>query len=113
MHYHLSFLDHYGRVQSACEADIATEGVAISWMQIVGWAWARHDDWSVMELTCQGRLVARVPALMLDTPLLHAYEEAAAAIPQNWELLGVPESRRWAGAEHDKRGRRASHGAEN
>jgi hypothetical protein len=80
MRYLLCFFDKDERVQEAWEADVATEGVAIFWMQIVGWAWAQHDEWSVMELTRQGRLVARVPALMLlDMSAVHAYQQAAAA----------------------------------
>ena len=72
MHYELSFCDDQGRVQDVCEADAATESTAISWMQIVGLAWARQDEWALMELWCQGRLVARVPALLLELSLLRA-----------------------------------------
>jgi hypothetical protein len=102
MRYLLCLFDKDERVQEAWEADVATEGVTIFWMQILGWAWARHDEWSVMELTRQGRLVVRVPALvLLDMSAVHAYQQAAAAISQNSELFGVPASRHGAGAEDD------------
>jgi hypothetical protein len=61
MHYHLSFLDDDGRVLDVCEAEIATEGIAIQWMRLVGAEWARHYDWCLMELWCQEHCVARVP----------------------------------------------------
>src|ERR1700730_10834544 len=100
--------DNDGCAQNACTADVATESSAICWMQIVGWSWARHCEWAIMELRCQGRLVARIPALMLDTSRLRAYQQAATAIAQDLERLGARQSRHWAGAEDGRRDRRTS-----
>jgi hypothetical protein len=83
MHYHLSFHDSDGRIEDVREADLATGDIAIRWMQIVGWAWARHYDWSVMELMCQGRLVARMS-------VVHSYQQAATAIGQYVEGISRP-----------------------
>jgi hypothetical protein len=43
-----------------------------------------------MELMCQGRLVARVPALMLEMSVVHAYQQAATAIGQYVEGISRP-----------------------
>jgi hypothetical protein len=65
MHYHLSFLDDAGRAQEMCTQDFETDGTAKLWMLIVGAERALHTGWSLMELRCQGRCIARVPAQVL------------------------------------------------
>jgi hypothetical protein len=62
MNYHLSFLDDAGRVQKVCDANFENENAAICWMWIAGGVWVLGYDWSFMELSHQGRTVARVPA---------------------------------------------------
>jgi hypothetical protein len=64
-----------GHVQDVCEAYIATETTAILWMQIVGAVWARHYDWSTMELRWQGRCVARIQFRMLATSLVRDHQQ--------------------------------------
>ena len=82
MNYELWFLDDARRAQHACEADIETESIAISWMRIVGERWARHYDWVTVELWCKGRLVARVPTPMFDESSVRTHQQAATAITQ-------------------------------
>ena len=62
MNYRLSFLDDDGRVRDAWEAVFETDSTAKSWMRIAGKAWARDDEWALMELWGQERCVARAPA---------------------------------------------------
>jgi hypothetical protein len=65
MHYRLSFLDETGHVRELCKSDFETDGTAILWMQVVGAERAQHSGWSMMELRCRQRFVARVQAQVL------------------------------------------------
>ncbi len=65
MHYRLSFLDETGRVRELCKSDFETDCTAILWMQVVGAERAQHSGWSMMELRCRQRCVARVQAQVL------------------------------------------------
>ena len=65
MHYRLSFLDETGHVRELCKSEFETDGTAILWMQVVGAERALHSGWSMMELRCRQRCVARVQAQVL------------------------------------------------
>jgi len=63
--YRLSFLDETGHVRELCKSDFETDCTAILWMQVVGAERAQHSGWSMMELRCRQRCVARVQAQVL------------------------------------------------
>ena len=66
MHYKLSFLDDAGHAIEACELDFEDDRTALLWMQVVGGQRVLHVDWALMELRCNRRSIARVPASVLE-----------------------------------------------
>jgi hypothetical protein len=60
MLYKLSFLDVAGSAKEACVSEFEEDSTAILWMRVVGAERSLHPGWSIMELTCDGRQVARI-----------------------------------------------------
>ena len=60
MRYKLSFLDGTGAAREVRTSDFEEDSTAILWMRVVGAERSLHPDWSIMELSCNGRRVARI-----------------------------------------------------
>jgi hypothetical protein len=60
MHYQLSFLDDAGLFERCAHPTL--KPMALLWMQVVGAERALHPGWSLMELLCCRRCVARASA---------------------------------------------------
>jgi len=60
-------LDKAGNVAREREADFADDSGAVQWMRAAGAEQAAQPGWNLVELRCQGRFIAGLPAWAAKT----------------------------------------------